>query len=151
MNLRSGVLLCVLMLMGCASPAPITDLKGPLQFIDLASFDAQLRQALAAKPDTVQIVFIDNVKPSQLPDRLKPWVDTLQNVGGDLTVVPPPGDLRPGAFPLLGLLPALWSMLGDKKNDRTLQESVRGYDVQILLKETGAGDRLVESIVFKRR
>ena len=151
MNLRSGVLLCVLMLMGCASPLPITDLKGPLQFIDLASFDAQLRQALAAKPDTVQVVFIDNVKPSQLPDRLKPWVDTLQNVGGDLTVVPPPGDLRPGAFPLLGLLPALWSMLGDKKNDRTLQESVRGYDVQILLKETDAGDRLVQSIVFKRK
>ena len=151
MNLRSGVLLCALVVMGCASPAPITDLKGPLQFIYLASFDAQLRQALAAKPDTVQVVFIDNVKPSQLPDRLKPWVDTLQNVGGDLTVVPPPGDLRPGAFPLLGLLPALWSMLGDKKNDRTLQESVRGYDVQILLKETGAGDRLVESIVFKRK
>ena len=151
MNLRCGVLLCVLMLMGCASPPPIPDLKGPLQFIDLASFDAQLRQALAAKPDTVQIVFIDNVKPSQLPDRLKPWVDTLQNVGGDLTVVPPPGDLRPGAFPLLGLLPALWSMLGDKKNDRTLQESVRGYDVQIRLKETDAGDRLVQSIVFKRR
>ena len=117
MNLRSGVLLCVLMVMGCASPAPITELKGPLQFIDLASFDAQLRQALAAKPDTVQVVFIDNVKPSQLPDRLKPWVDTLQNVGGNLTVVAPPGDLRPGAFPLLGLLPSLWGMLGEKKTN----------------------------------
>ena len=151
MNLRSGVLLCVLMVMGCASPAPITELKGPLQFIDLASFDAQLRQALAAKPDTVQVVFIDNVKPSQLPDRLKPWVDTLQNVGGNLTVVAPPGDLRPGAFPLLGLLPSLWRLLGDKNNDLTLQESLRGYDVQILLKETDAGDRLVQSIVFKRR
>ena len=151
MNLRSGILLFVLMVMGCASHPPIPDLKGPLQFIDLASFDAQLRQAIAAKPDTVQIVFIDNVKPSQLPDRLKPWVDTLQNVGGDLTVVPPPGDLRPGAFPLLGLLPSLWSLLGNKNNDLTLQESLRGYDVQILLKETDAGDRLVQSIVFKRR
>ena len=117
MNLRSGVLLFVLMVMGCASHPPIPDLKGPLQFIDLASFDAQLRQALAAKPDTVQVVFIDNVKPSQLPDRLKPWVDALQNVGGDLTVVPPPGDLRPGAFPLLGLLPSLWGMLGEKKTN----------------------------------
>ncbi len=151
MNLRSGVLLFVLMVMGCASHPPIPDLKGPLQFIDLASFDAQLRQAIAAKPDTVQIVFIDNVKPSQLPDRLKPWVDALQNVGGDLTVVPPPGDLRPGAFPLLGLLPSLWSLLGKKNNDLTLQESLRGYDVQILLKESDAGDRLVQSIVFKRR
>ena len=62
-----------------------------------------------------------------------------------------PYPLRPGAFPLLGLLPSLWGMLGEKKNERTLQESVRGYDVQILLKETAAGDRLVQSIVFKRR
>ncbi len=148
---RNGHLLCLLLMAACTTPVLVNVPEGPLQFVDLPLFDAQLRQVLDVKPDTVKIAFIDKVKPSQLPDRLKPWMTTLQNEGGEVKIVLPPGDLQPRGLPLLSLLPALWNALRGQKAEQILQESVRGYDAQIILKNDPSGDRLVESIVLHRR
>lgn len=152
MRTRSVNLLCLLLLAGCVTtPAVISVPEGPLQFIDLPSFDAQLRQVLGGKPDTVKIVFFDKVKPSQLPDRLGPWISAVQNAGGEVKVVLPPGELQPRGLPLLSLLPTLWSLLRELKTEQPQHDSAQGYDAQIVLRSDPSGDRQVESIVLKRR
>lgn len=150
---RSFGLLGLLFLASCASVAPPDAVAptGPLQFVDLPMFDDQLGQALGPKPDTVRIEFIDKVKPSQLPERLKPWMTAVKGAGGEVKVVLPPGDLVPRGFPLLSLFPALWNALRGQKAGGPLEESLQGYDAQIILKNDATGDRLVESIVLKRR
>lgn len=150
---RSLSFLGWLLLTGCAAVAPPAAVAptGPLQFIDLPMFDDQLGQALGEKPDTVRIEFIDKVKPSQLPERVKPWMTAVKGAGGEVKVVLPPGDLVPRGFPLLSLFPSLWNALRGQKADDHNQESLRGYDAQIILKNDASGDRLVESILLKRR
>lgn len=147
-----GRLLCLFLLTGCAAVAPPTSVpEGPLQFIDLPFFDTQLRQVLGGRPDTVQIVFIDKVKPSQLPARVQPWMTAVRDAGGEVKVVLPPGDLQPRGFPLLSLLPSLWSLFQEQKKKQVVQEPVQGYDAQIIMKYDATGDRLVESIVLNRK
>lgn len=150
---RSVRVLSILLLAGCAATLPPSASApvGPLQFIDLPTFDARLGQVLDSKPETVRVDFIDKVKPSQLPDRVNPWMTTVQNSGGEVKVVLPPGDLQPKGFPLLSLLPTLFNMLREHRADPPLQKSAQGYDAQIILKNDGSGDRMVDAIVFKRR
>ena len=145
-----AVLLAVL-LAACVGPKPQPLPEGPLQFVDLPQFDDQLRQTLEARPDDIRIAFIDRVKPSQLPDRLTPWMTTLRNAGGEMKVIPPEGELQPRGFPLLSLIPTLWTLFSAIKTDQPQTSLLTGYDAQIVLKSDASGDRLVDAIVFKKR
>ena len=110
-----------------------------------------MRQSLEARPNDIKIAFIDRVKPSNLPDRLTPWMTTLRNAGGELKVVPPAGELQARGLPLLSLIPTLWTIFSAVKTDQPQTSLLEGYDAQILLKIDASGDRLVDSIVFKKR
>lgn len=141
----------LVMLAACVAPKPQALPEGPLQFVDLPQFDDQLRQSLEARPDDIKIAFIDRVKPSNLPDRLTPWMTTLRNAGGELKVVPPAGELQARGLPLLSLIPTLWTIFSAVKTDQPQTSLLQGYDAQILLKIDASGDRLVDAIVFKKR
>ena len=65
--------LCILtfLVSGCSTiPLDVIDTSKPIQFLDLPSFDDQMRQALRANPEAVKIEILDKVKPSQMPERL---------------------------------------------------------------------------------
>lgn len=143
--------LMAIFLAACVNPPLQPVPEGPLQFIDLPQFDDQLRQTLEARRDSVKIAFIDRVKPSNLPDRLTPWMSTLRNAGGELKVIPPEGELQPRGLPLLSLIPSLWTLFSAVKTDQPQTSLLTGYDAQILLKIDATGDRVVDSIVFKKR
>jgi hypothetical protein len=143
--------LMAISLAACVNPPLQPVPEGPLQFIDLPQFDDQLRQTLEARRDSVKIAFIDRVKPSNLPDRLTPWMSTLRNAGGELKVIPPEGELQPRGLPLLSLIPSLWTLFSAVKTDQPQTSLLTGYDAQILLKIDATGDRVVDSIVFKKR
>ena len=151
--MRSQMLSSVvaLSLVACVNPAQQSLPEGPLQFVDLPQFDDQLRQSLEARPDDIKIAFIDRVKPSNLPDRLTPWMSTLRNAGGELKVIPPEGELQPRGLPLLSLIPTLWTLFSAVKTDQPQTSLLTGYDAQILLKIDATGDRVVDSIVFRKR
>ena len=110
----------VVMLAACVAPKPQALPEGPLQFVDLPQFDYQLRQSLEARPDDIKIAFIDRVKPSNLPDRLTPWMTTLRNAGGEMKVIPPEGELQPRGLPLLSLIPTLWTLFSAVKTDQAM-------------------------------
>ena len=141
-----------LLVSGCvATPPMVVDPSKPIQFVDLPSFDEQLRQALRANPEMVKVDLLDKVKPSQMPDRLKLWVTAAQNSGGGVKVALPEGEPQTRGFPLLSLLPAVMEALRNANPFSSSSVVVQGYDVKIQLKSDGAGDRVIESFVFQRR
>ena len=142
----------VFFLAACASNTEKVEVpEGPLKFIDLALFDRQLQQKLRDKPDEVRIEFVDRVKPSQLPERLNVWMLGVQNAGGQVRVSLPPGDMQPRGLPLLSFFPALWSAIRSERPSDVPKEVIEGYEAQIQLRNDGSGDRVVDSIVLKRR
>lgn len=146
--------LCILtsLFSGCSTiPLDVIGTSKPIQFLDLPSFDDQMRQALRANPESVKIELLDKVKPSQMPERLKQWVAAAQNSGGNVQVASPENEPRTRGLPLLSLLPAVLSALRQVNPFGSPDVVVKGYDVQIQLKSDGSGDRTIESFVFRRR
>lgn len=146
--------ICILtfLVSGCSTvPLDVIDTSKPIQFLDLPSFDDQMRQALRANPEAVKIEILDKVKPSQMPERLKQWVAAAQNSGGNVQVASPENEPRTRGLPVLSLLPAVFSALRQVNPFGSPDVVVKGYDVQIQLKSDGSGDRTIESFVFRRR
>jgi hypothetical protein len=146
--------LCILTFLvgGCSTiPLEVVDTSKPIQFLDLPSFDDQMKQALRANPEEVKIEILDKVKPSQMPERLKQWVAAAQKSGGNVQVTSPENEPRTRGLPMLSLLPAVFSALRQINPFASSDVVVKGYDVQIQLKSDGSGDRTIESFVFRRR
>ena len=146
--------LCILTFLvgGCSTiPLDVVDTSKPIQFLDLPSFDDQMKQALRTNPEEVKIEILDKVKPSQMPERLKQWVAAAQKSGGNVQVTSPENEPRTRGLPMLSLLPAVFSALRQVNPFASSDVVVKGYDVQIQLKSDGSGDRTIESFVFRRR
>jgi hypothetical protein len=146
--------LCILTFLvgGCSTiPLDVVDTSKPIQFLDLPSFDDQMKQALRTNPEEVKIEILDKVKPSQMPERLKQWVAAAQKSGGNVQVTSPENEPRTRGLPMLSLLPAVFSALRQVNLFASSDVVVKGYDVQIQLKSDGSGDRTIESFVFRRR
>jgi len=146
--------LCILTFLvgGCSTiPLDVVDTSKPIQFLDLPSFDDQMKQALRTNPEEVKIEILDKVKPSQMPERLKQWVAAAQKSGGNVQVTSPENEPRTRGLPMLSLLPAVFSALRQVNLFASSDVVVKGYDVQIQLKSDDSGDRTIESFVFRRR
>jgi len=146
--------LCILTFLvgGCSTISlDVVDTSKPIQFLDLPSFDDQMKQALRTNPEEVKIEILDKVKPSQMPERLKQWVAAAQKSGGNVQVTSPENEPRTRGLPMLSLLPAVFSALRQVNLFASSDVVVKGYDVQIQLKSDGSGDRTIESFVFRRR
>lgn len=125
----------------------------PIQFLDLAKFDTLLSQRLKSSEPTVEVVFYDRVSPNQLPMRIQKWLTAVDQSGGSIDVIQPPGDLAPrNPALLLGLLGGLMSTLkamGEIREEQLLQASA-GHGVTFKLDKTPQGAIFIERLVFNR-
>ena len=145
-----------LSLAACSSAptVPTPQPKPNLQFVDLGGFDRELGSALGAKLPSVDVAFIDVIKPSAIPERLQKWMASVEAGGGQVKITPPKSEFQPRAvFAIVSAITGLWSASKMAKEVSQNQEfkSAQKYDAEIVLKADGKGDAVVDKILFRER
>lgn len=128
--------------------------KPALAFVDLQGFDSELSQSLGAPLPTVQVSFYDKITPSALPLRLQTWLSSVEAGGGKVKVVPPKSDISAkDPFMLLSLASSLWSASKVAKEMAVKAQfnAAQAYNVELILKDDGTGQSVVDRVVFVRR
>jgi hypothetical protein len=155
MGLRALSLL-LLILAGCsaAPPAVRQEAKPSLQFVDLQQFDQDLAVSLAAPLPRVEVSFYDRIAPSKLPPRVQEWMAAVEDGGGKVRVVPPPGSVTAkNPFLLISAVSALWQgqkVLREASAAAALRKA-HAYDAELVLRQSEAGDVFVDRVVFLQR
>jgi hypothetical protein len=148
---RLFLILCLAFLLaGCGSAGGVVDPSKPVPYVDLPTFDEEVKAVLRRKPETVKIEMLDKIKPSQIPERLRSWITAAQKAGGKVDVALPEGEIQPRGLPLLSLLTSILGSFVSADTFRGPPADLRGYDVKIQLKSDAGGDRYIEQIVFQR-
>jgi hypothetical protein len=125
-----------------------------IAFIDLQGFDSTLASSLSAPLPQVQISFYDKISPSALPLRLQTWLSSVEAGGGKVKVKPPKSDISAkDPFLLLSLASSLWSAskLAKEAALKAQFASAQAYDAELVLKDDGNGQSVVEKVVFFKR
>lgn len=128
--------------------------KPELQFLDFQSFDKDLQNSLSAPLPTVEVTFLDRVSPNVIPDRLQKWMAAVEADGGQVQVIEPPPAFAPkDPFLLMSIVSSLWSA---SKVVREAAQSnqfkaAKGYDAQLILKNSEQGGTVVEKVIFVAR
>jgi hypothetical protein len=125
-----------------------------IQFVDLQGFDANLSHALATDLPRVEVSFYDRISPSALPLRLQTWLSSVESGGGKIKVTPPKSDVTAkDPFLLMSLASSLWSAskLAKETAAKHLFASAHAYDAEVVLKDDGTGQNVVDHIVFAKR
>ncbi len=137
-----------------ATPAAASAPKPELQFVDLQAFDADLSSSLTTQMPRVEVVFFDRVSPSAMPPRLQTWLSSVESGGGKIKITPPKSDITAkDPFLLLSLASSLWSASKLAKEAATKYQysSAHAYDAEVVLKDDGSGQSVVDHIVFAKR
>ena len=128
--------------------------KPELQFLDFQSFDKDLQNSLSTPLPTVEVTFLDRVSPNVIPDRLQKWMAAVEADGGQVQVIEPPPAFAPkDPFLLVSIVSSLWSA---SKVVREAAQSnqfkaAKGYDAQLILKNSEQGGTVVEKVIFVAR
>jgi hypothetical protein len=136
------------------APAVASHPKPELQFVDLQGFDTELSNSLTTQLPRVEVAFYDRITPSTLPLRLQTWLNSVDAGGGRVKVTPPKSDITAkDPLLLLSLASSLWSVskLAKEAAVKYQFNSARAYDAEVVLKEDGNGQTLVDHIVFVKR
>jgi hypothetical protein len=156
------VALSALLLAACANQQPATALsssasapaKPALEFIDVASFDRELGNSLAAKLPSVNVAVVSSTSATAMPERLQTWLHAVEASGGTVTVSPPKSTVA-AKNPLLlfSLVSGVWNSIKVSKAIQTYEthKPARTYDAEIVLKISEQGDRLIDKIIFTER
>jgi hypothetical protein len=136
------------------NPDVASNPKPALQFVDLQGFDADLSSSLSTQLPRVEVVFFDRITPSTLPLRLQTWLTSVDAGGGKVKITPPKSDVTAkDPFLLLSLASSLWSASKLAKEAAVKYQfvSAHAYDAEVVLKEDGNGQTVVDHIVFAKR
>jgi hypothetical protein len=142
-----------LLFAACTNLTPLPA-KPLLEFVDLASFDRELNSALTAKLRDVNVTVVNNVRATQIPERMQVWLHAVEAGGGTVTVSPPKSTVAAKSpLLLLTLISGIWNSI---KATQALQsyeahKSARTYDAEIVLKISEEGDRLIDKVIFTQR
>jgi hypothetical protein len=125
--------------------------KTEMSFADLAGFDRDLGNSLAAPLPTVQIAFYDRLTPSAIPERLQRWMAAVEAGGGKVTIKPPPSTVSAKSpFALLSAASSIYSaskMIKDT-NEKAKYKAAEAYNAEIQLKTDDKGDSIIDKVVF---
>ena len=98
--------------------------------------------------------FYDKVTPSALPLRLQAWLSSVEAGGGKVKVVPPKSDISAkDPFLLMSLASSLWSASKIAKEAAVKAQfyAAQAYNVELVLKDDGTGQSVVDKVVFVKR
>jgi hypothetical protein len=102
----------------------------------------------------VDVVFYDRITPSTLPLRLQTWLTSVDAGGGKVKITPPKSDITAkDPFLLISLASSLWSASKLAKEAAVKYQfvSAHAYDAEVILKDDGNGQTVVDHIVFAKR
>lgn len=136
------------------TPVDTNPAKPALHFVDLQGFDTDLASSLSTQLPRVEVGFYDRVTPNSLPLRLQTWLTSVDAGGGKVKITPPKSDITAkDPFLLLSLASSLWSASKLAKEAATKYQyfSAHEYDAEVVLKDDGKGQTVVDHIVFAKR
>jgi len=128
--------------------------KHELKFVDLQAFDRDLANSLSAPLPKVDVTFYDRIVPSALPERLQPWMASVESGGGTVTVVPPKSSVTAKSpFLVLGAISSLWSAtkVARELSAKAQFNAAHAFDAEIILKQDDKGETVVDKVAFIQR
>lgn len=128
--------------------------KPELKFVDLQAFDRDLANSLSAPLPKVDVTFYDRIVPSALPERLQPWMASVESGGGTVTVVPPKSSVSAKSpFLLLGAISSLWSAtkVAREISAKAQFSAAHDFDAEIILRQDDKGETVVDKVAFIQR
>lgn len=144
---------------GCSSDTPLSRVYQAdemVPFIDLDRFDRQLSQSLASPLSQVNVPLLERVPPSQIPGRLKVWLNAIEKAGGKVLVQDPPNESSSepkNPFLIFTLLNNL-----ENKNSSTqtyahkdLLTSTKDHNVKVFLIFNASNEVVVEKVTFTKK
>jgi hypothetical protein len=134
---------------GCAVDTPRAELPDSLslEFIDSATFDRKLSEALSAAQSSVIVTFLAPITTNALPERLDRWIYQIeQKYGNRLAVLPDPE--LPQERGVVGVALALATKAYQMVREEMLYGPARGYDAAVLY---APADGRITRVVFTRR
>lgn len=157
---RCGAALVVIAFwLGACSPNPLQSEspkapKHELKFVDLQAFDRDLANSLSAPLPKVDVTFYDRIVPSALPERLQPWMASVESGGGTVTVVPPKSSVTAKSpFLVLGAISSLWSAtkVARELSAKAQFNAAHAFDAEIILRQDDKGETVVDKVAFIQR
>ena len=133
--------------------AAAIEAKERVQFADLPSFDRELAARLGPAP-SINVVFYDRIKPSEIPDRLQKWMAAVEEGGGKVKVTAPPSTVTAkNPFLLISAVSSLFNLSKASKEAAFSAQfkPAHAYDADIRLKVDDRGDTVVDKVVFTQR
>lgn len=128
--------------------------KHELKFVDLQAFDRDLANSLSAPLPKVDVTFYDRIVPSALPERLQPWIASVESGGGTVTVVPPKSSVTAKSpFLVLGAISSLWSAtkVARELSAKARFNAAHAFDAEIILRQDDKGETVVDKVAFIQR
>lgn len=128
--------------------------KHELKFVDLQAFDRDLANSLSAPLPKVDVTFYDRIVPSALPERLQPWIASVESGGGTVTVVPPKSSVTAKSpFLVLGAISSLWSAtkVARELSAKAQFNAAHAFDAEIILRQDDKGETVVDKVAFIQR
>lgn len=136
------------------TPAANSAPKPEIQFVDLQGFDMELSSAMSTRLARVEVAFYDRISPSSVPARLQTWLSSVEAGGGKVKVTPPKSDITAkDPFLLMSLVSSLWSAskIAKEAAAKAQYQSAHGYDAELVLKDDGSGQSVIDKVVFAKR
>lgn len=127
--------------------------KAEISFIDFQGFDRDLNASLAAPLPKVDVVFLDNVSPNSIPERMQVWLAAVEAGGGKVQITEPKPDIvAKDPFLIIGLFNAAWhaSSLAKSAAVKAQHAPAKAFDAQIVLKKNDAGNSVMDRVVFTK-
>jgi hypothetical protein len=112
--------------------------------VDADLFDRKLSQTLAAKPDSVVVVFPAPVNMKKIPERLDEWFSAVEKGGGKIDTVAVPETERGVLSLLFDLAVKVFELL----NKTSLFDPAKAYDATVYYKSPSG---TLVKVVFTRR
>jgi len=128
--------------------------KPEISFVDFQGFDRELHTALVVPLPHVDIVFLDDVSPNAIPQRLQAWLATVESGGGQVKITPPKSDIvAKDPFLIFSMVNAVWHASNFVKESvvKAEHEPAKGFDAEIVLKKNENGNSVMDRIVFSKR
>ncbi|WP_157462685.1 hypothetical protein [Curvibacter gracilis] len=131
-----------------------TPAQSKLQFVDLQQFDSDLAHSLSKEMPTVEIDFYGKVTPNNLPERLRPWMASLEANGGTVRLASTESTVTTRSpLLLIGVLSSLWSAakMGADIKSKLDYKKTKGYNATIYIKTAPDGEVVVEKVLLTQQ
>ena len=147
----------LLILSGCATApnAPSAEVTSPVvAFIDLDKFDRQLSSSLSAQLPEVEVPFLERVSPNKIPERMKVWLNHIENNGGRIQVQEPPSSSGVTAknpfliFSIINALKTLSDLSAKDAQEKNFFQHIKGHDAKVILSHNADNEVVVDRIIF---